>query len=42
MNRKLAAAALVASLFSLEEAEPVFAKLRKAGKFILKPVRIDW
>lgn len=32
----------LSSLFSLEEAVPVVAKLRSLGKFILKPVRINW
>jgi peptidoglycan biosynthesis protein MviN/MurJ (putative lipid II flippase) len=32
----------LSSLFSLEEAAPVINKLRKAGKLILKPVRIEW
>lgn len=32
----------LSSLFALEEAIPVIAKLRKAGKYILKPVKIDW
>ncbi len=32
----------LSSLFSLEEAVPVISKIRKAGKFILRPVRIDW
>ncbi len=32
----------LSSLFSLEEAIPVIAKLRKARKFILRPVKIDW
>ena len=32
----------LSSLFSLEEAEPVIAKLRRGAKLILKPVKIDW
>jgi putative peptidoglycan lipid II flippase len=32
----------LSSLFSLEEAAPVINKLRKAGKLILKPVRVEW
>lgn len=32
----------MSSLFSLEEAEPVVARLRRVGKLILKPVRIEW
>ncbi len=32
----------LSSLFSLEEAIPVIEKLRKVGKYILKPVRIEW
>ena len=32
----------LSSLFSLEEAIPVIAKLRKIGKFVLRPVRIEW
>jgi L-asparagine transporter-like permease len=32
----------LSSLFSLEEAVPVVNKLRRLGRFILKPVKIDW
>jgi putative peptidoglycan lipid II flippase len=32
----------LSSLFSLEEAVPVVAKLRKAVRFVLKPVRVNW
>ncbi len=32
----------LSSLFALEEAVPVIAKLRRAGKIILRPVRIGW
>ena len=32
----------LSSLFSLEEAIPVIAKLRRAFKIVLKPVRIEW
>lgn len=32
----------LSSLFSLEEANPVFSKLRQIAKLVLKPVRIEW
>lgn len=32
----------LSSLFSLEEALPVIAKLRRGAKLILRPVKIDW
>ncbi|MFZ1323997.1 MAG: lipid II flippase MurJ [Candidatus Saccharimonadales bacterium] len=32
----------MSSLFSLEEAVPVVRKLRQAGRFVLRPVKIDW
>ncbi len=32
----------LSSLFSLEEAVPVIAKLRRFAKLILRPVKIDW
>jgi putative peptidoglycan lipid II flippase len=32
----------LSSLFSLEEAEPVVAKLKQAGRYVLRPVKIDW
>ena len=32
----------LSSLFNLEEAEPVIAKLRQFAKLVLKPVRIEW
>ncbi len=32
----------LSSLFALEEAEPVVRRLRQMGRFILKPVKIDW
>jgi putative peptidoglycan lipid II flippase len=32
----------MSSLFGLEEAAPVVRKLRKAGNFILRPIRIEW
>lgn len=32
----------LSSLFSLEEAAPVIEKLRKAFRFVTKPVRVEW
>jgi putative peptidoglycan lipid II flippase len=32
----------LSSLFGLEEAEPVVAKLRQFGKYILRPIKIGW
>lgn len=32
----------MSSLFALEEAEPVVAKLRQFSRLVLKPVKIDW
>lgn len=32
----------MSSLFSLEEAVPVVARLRMAGKLLLRPVKVDW